>query len=149
MRRSAILGLVLTGLIGGSGCHSTCSNRSGLFSRCTNRPDNCAQVAACPTAGPPGCPQGMPASLSRPGAPVVPPGGFGLDGAMPGFPTYPSGEPIPVNPGTASPPNELPMPNIPPQNVPPFASPTPAIPMSAATLPMPSVRMTGESKSPK
>lgn len=90
----------------------------------------------------------MPASLSRPGAPVVPPAGFVPDAAMPGFPTYPSGEPVPVNPGAVTPPNELPMPTIPPQNVP-YAPPSPAIPMTAATLPMPSVRMTGESKLPK
>ncbi len=143
MRRTGFLGVALAGLVaGGAGCRSTCDHCSGPFSRLTNHND---AGLACREPGHAACADGVPVSLPRGGSSVPTPGW--LPDAGLGFPVYPSGEPIPVSPGTAAPANELPYPTIPPQELP--AQPVPAIPM-AATLPPPaSANTTGNPRQPR
>ncbi len=137
MRRTGLVGLAVVGLaVVESGCRSPCrSERCGSY----------GAVRPCDS-----CTPGVPVSNSHPvtlPGESLPPAGWPADGGF-GYPTYPGGEPIPVRPGTAAPPNELPYPTIPAPGVPESpAQPIPAIPGSASG-PAPA-RTTGEAHRPK
>lgn len=145
MRHQGLLaaaGLIL--LAGLSGCRSSCSSRSGLFSRSQNP---CMPVSnsvqPCSNSGGGGF-----FSLGHKkkkhqdpsGEVVVLPGTMPLYSGMSGSPVYPSGVPVPLTtPGST--PNELPPPSIAPPGVPetpsPFANPIPAA-QTGNVLPTPS-----------
>jgi hypothetical protein len=131
MGRTELLGVTILGLAVLSGCRSNCNDRCGITSRADlasrlgHRDTDCNE-----------CPPFVPTSIGRPVS-VTPGSTIPSAGWMPdsefGLPAYPGGEPIPIRPGTATPPNELPYPNIPAPGVPESpAQPTPAIPPSAS-----------------
>jgi hypothetical protein len=144
MRQSGLLGVAVLGLAVGAGCRSNCSDRCGLVGR-----TDLASRVGCREPDCAVCPPGVPASIGRPVSATpdnaLPPAGWEPDAGF-GYPTYPGGEPLPIGPGSTSPPNELPYPNIPAPNVPESpAQPMPAIP-GAVSLPGSSAHTTGEAR---
>jgi hypothetical protein len=147
MRRTGLLGVAVLGLAVGTGCRSSCYDRCGLVGR-----TDLASRIGCREPDRAVCPPGVPTSIGRPvsGTPddALPPAGWMPDAGF-GYPAYPGGEPIPIGPGTAAPPNELPYPNIPAPGVPETpAQPMPAIP-GAVSLPGTSAHTTSETQHSK
>jgi hypothetical protein len=95
----------------------------------------------------------MPTAIGRPVsvAPgdAMPPPGWAPDAGF-AAPVYPGGTPIPLGPGTTSPPNELPYPTIPAPGVPEApAQPMPAIPAATTSLLGSSAQTTDGGRQPK
>lgn len=110
MRRFIVLLLPAVVLSLGSGCRSSCGERTGLLGRKSDStPGQLAKATHQPTCD----------TCSTAGN-YVPPGGV----------TYPVGPPTTFGPGAIQPSNELPFPMIPAPGVPegPSAQPIPAIP---------------------